>query len=63
MEEPGYNAVSSFSGIPDGPVSEKTTSIFSKHRKPLLPLGEIQYSSPNFYMQPYPPTPDNLAYL
>lgn len=52
-----------FSGTPDGPVSEKTTGIFSEHRKPLLPLGEIHYSSPNFYMQPYLPTSGNLAYL
>lgn len=62
MEEPGYNAVSS-SGIPDGPVSEMTTSIFCKHWKPLFPLGEIHYSSPNFYMQPSPPTLGNLGYL
>lgn len=63
MEEPGYNTVSSFSGSPDGPVSEKTTGIFSKHRKPLFPLGEIYYSTPNFYMQLYPHTVDNLSYL
>lgn len=34
MEEPGYNAVSSFSGIPDRQVSGKTAGIFSKQRSP-----------------------------
>lgn len=55
MEEPGYNAVPSFSGNTDGQVSGKTAGKQAQEALVSYPLGEIHYSSHNSSMQPYPP--------